>query len=506
MYLTLEVVSPQAVSLGAQRRHVVGQKGLTIGRADGNDWIIPDQYISKQHARISFRNGGFFVEGLGRNPIALTNPGNPLPGRQPHALKNGDHLFLDQYDILVTILQGDPPQVGPPAAVDDPFGIADADAGAPEAAPLVPDVWDSAMPVSDTAELDPLEALGSGARPALRELPPVNLQPDSPLRDPFAPPRVPAAPSSGGASGAIPAGWDQSARPASGIPANWERSVVSPPPQPPPAAPPARLRVSDYGPQSAPAPLPQGQMMRRSPLPRAAPAPQPVRPAPSPPVPPRAPPAAAPVAALSPAAAPATLAPGGLVELLRGAGLDERDLSPEVMRELGQVLRIVVQGVMDVLHARAEIKSQFRLPLTRVQAKENNPLKLSPNVESALHTLLAHRNPGYLGAVEAFDEAFVDIRNHQMAVLEGVRVAFNSMLEAFDPQELQKEFDESVKRGGRLGLGAKSKYWELYTERFARLGRDADDTFRRLFGDVFAQAYERQLERLKSLAARRDKN
>jgi type VI secretion system FHA domain protein len=200
--------------------------------------------------------------------------------------------------------------------------------------------------------------------------------------------------------------------------------------------------------------------------------------------------------------------PNSLIELLRGAGLSERDLSPELMRELGQVFRIVVQGVMEVLHARAVIKAQFRLPFTQVQTKENNPLKLSPNVESALHTLLVERNPGYLAVVPAFDEAFADIRNHQMALLEGVRVAFDSMLEAFNPEELQKDFDAVTKHGGPLAgmLGAKSKYWDLYVERFTALQRDADDTFRRLFGDVFAEAYQGQLERLKSLASQHNKN
>jgi type VI secretion system protein ImpI len=83
-------------------------------------------------------------------------------------------------------------------------------------------------------------------------------------------------------------------------------------------------------------------------------------------------------------------------------------------------------------------------------------------------------------------------------MLEGVRVAFDAMLGAFDPHELERDFERSVKRAGLLsGLGGKSKYWELYTERFSRFGKDADDTFRRLFGDFFAEAYEMQLERLK---------
>ncbi len=66
MYLSLEVVSPQGASLGAQRRQVVGASGLSIGRTPGNDWVIPDPYISKLHARISCVNGAYFIESLAR--------------------------------------------------------------------------------------------------------------------------------------------------------------------------------------------------------------------------------------------------------------------------------------------------------------------------------------------------------------------------------------------------------------------------------------------------------
>jgi type VI secretion system FHA domain protein len=208
-----------------------------------------------------------------------------------------------------------------------------------------------------------------------------------------------------------------------------------------------------------------------------------------------------------PVARPSAEPPGtALAALLKGAGLADPELSPETAQELGQVLRIVVQGVMDVLQARSNIKSQFRLPMTRIGATENNPLKLSPNVESALHTLLVQRNPGYLPTVQAFEDAFNDIRNHQMAMLEGMRAAFKSMLESFEPERLDEQI-EPGKRGGRLGFGSgKSKYQELYAAWYARLGKDADDTFRRLFGDVFAEAYEKQLERLKRISRESGKN
>ena len=508
MYLTLEVVSPQAASLGAQRRQVVGPKGLTIGRAPGNDWLIPDPYVSKQHARITFSDGRFFVEGLGRNPIAIGTADNAIPSSQPTPLNSGDRLFIDQYEILVTALPGDPPglvqasrqpglapsELAQPVS-DDPFADSASSGEAfasdtpvpvtPSETPAshIPDVWHGGVPdpSAETAELDPLAALGpSGARSPQQALPPVNWQQASPLGDHYQPP-APVAPKA-----PLP----------QGIPDNWARSILIPRP-----AIADREPVAPQRPAASPPPV-QRRLVGEPAAPVAAPNPAGLRPPAAPQPPARPTPDSAPKRTV---ATPAPAAGLDLTELLRGAGVSERDLSPEVAQELGKVLRVVIQGVMEVLQARAEIKSQFRLPLTRVQARENNPLKLSPNVESALHTLLVQRNPGYLPTVQAFEDAFADIRNHQMAMLEGVRVAFEAMLSAFEPQELEKEFERTVKRAGLLGgLSGKSRYWELYSERFSRFGRDADDTFRRLFGEFFAEAYERQLERLKTLRSGRD--
>ena len=176
-------------------------------------------------------------------------------------------------------------------------------------------------------------------------------------------------------------------------------------------------------------------------------------------------------------------------------------MSPEMARELGQVLRIVVQGLMEVLQSRAEIKSQLRMSMTRMQSSENNPLKFSPNVEAALHTLLVERNRGYLPTVRAFQEALLDIRNHQIAVLSGIRTAFNQMLEQFDPEKIDEELEKQSKRGGLLNLGGKgARFRDQYVEQFQSIARDPDESFKRLFGEFFAQAYEEQMDRLKAAA------
>lgn len=169
----------------------------------------------------------------------------------------------------------------------------------------------------------------------------------------------------------------------------------------------------------------------------------------------------------------------------------------ETAESLGRILRTVVQGAVEVLQARAEIKDQFRLPLTRISTAENNPLKFSVNAEDALNALLGRRNPAYLGPVEAFEDAFDDIRFHQMAMLAGMRAGFEHAMKRFDPTRLQEAFDKRGKRGGLLQMSGKSRYWELYTDEFRELSADPEEAFKRLFGEVFATAYEQQLQELK---------
>jgi type VI secretion system FHA domain protein len=184
--------------------------------------------------------------------------------------------------------------------------------------------------------------------------------------------------------------------------------------------------------------------------------------------------------------------------LLEAAGLEGARVTPELAQQFGQILRVVVAGLMDVLRARDKIKDEFRMRMTTYKQADNNPLKFSVNVEDALHNLLVKRNAAYLGPVEAFEDAFLDVRNHQMAMLAGVRVAYEAMLAEFDPERLQKEFDPAAKGANFLAGGAKAKYWELYRNRFHDMVKDADSSFRHLFGDDFAKAYEEQLARLKA--------
>lgn len=237
------------------------------------------------------------------------------------------------------------------------------------------------------------------------------------------------------------------------------------------------------------------------PRPSASAAPK-VRPAPKEPAPPAAAPAAAVDSRVAPVEARAAPAPNAagldFASLLEAAGIESMRITPELSQQFGKILRVVVAGLMDVLRARDKIKDEFRMRMTTFKQTDNNPLKFSANVEDALHNLLVKRNAAYLGPVEAFEDAFLDVRNHQMAMLAGVRVAYEAMLAEFDPERLQEVFEPQAKGANFLSGGAKAKYWELYRNRFHDMVKDADSSFRNLFGDDFAKAYEEQLARLKA--------
>src|SRR5690606_38657454 len=196
-----------------------------------------------------------------------------------------------------------------------------------------------------------------------------------------------------------------------------------------------------------------------------------------------APPAPAPAPQPAPAPEPARAA-------APGAG-DQAALPPGT----DAILAIVVDGVMEVLRARAEIKNTFRLPVTIVQRSENNPLKFAATPAEAIDKILGADNAAFLSGADAFEDAFDDIRCHQMAMLAGMRAAFESLLFHFNPDRMEQELDSSGKRSPFAGKG---RYWERYRENFANAVKDPDESFRRMFGDEFARAYEAQLARLKS--------
>jgi type VI secretion system protein ImpI len=438
MTLTLHVTGPQAATLGRAEK-TFGEEGGTIGRVAANAWVLPDRMVSSYHARVLWRDNTFYIEDTGSTNGVFVND-TRLAANTPQPIASGDVIFIEPYEIRASIETRASMAVDARQAfgVNDPFGFAEPAVSGP-------------LP---TGELDPLRALGYQAPQAAPAAPrAVDLQGRSALDGHYRPP-APVLPIPDFSPAADPF-------PPGGIPADYDplSSAPSLPAMPLPVMPPA--------PPAAPE-------SRETPPSARAQAPPPVRPQ-----------------APAPAGPHVTLA-----EVLAGAGIEHAAVTPELARGFGKILRVVVSGVMDVLQARQRIKEEFRIRRTTFMPRENNPLKHSANVDDALHNLLVKRNAAYLGPVEAFEDAFDDVRNHQMAMLAGVRAGVEKMLREFDPDRLQQEFDREP-RNAVISMPARLRYWDQYREKVHGILEDADTSFRELFGEEFARAYEEQLERLK---------
>jgi predicted component of type VI protein secretion system len=166
-------------------------------------------------------------------------------------------------------------------------------------------------------------------------------------------------------------------------------------------------------------------------------------------------------------------------------------------QQFEDVARLAVQGLLEVLRVRTQVKNSFRLPTTSIKPVENNPLKFAPTAEDAFHKLFVRRNPGDLDPVEAFREGFDDVTFHQTAVLAGIRAGFNALLAALHPQKLEEVYERKRKRTAVLPLGNnKTKYWEMYCAQFEEIDRDREAHFQLLFGEEFARAYNEHLQKL----------
>jgi predicted component of type VI protein secretion system len=105
MALRLEVISNQRQALGALSSIVLGVSGGSIGRALDNDWALPDprRYLSGHHARIHFRQGGYYLEDSSTNGVFVNDAAAPQGRRGLYALRDGDVLRMGEYRIRVGI-------------------------------------------------------------------------------------------------------------------------------------------------------------------------------------------------------------------------------------------------------------------------------------------------------------------------------------------------------------------------------------------------------------------
>ena len=497
--------------------------GGSIGRGSDSSLVLPDpeRFISRTHASVEFRAGRYVIVDKGKSMPVQVN-GRALGQGVEAAIADGDEIVIGSYRMRVTAIASGVQAVPPPSSVG---------------------------PAKD----DPLALFGApAATPPLRQPPPAAAAPartPSILDDPFAQP-LPAtgdvllpnaaSASASGVSGPTPHLPDDFdfglglAGPSANIDEAFglsPRGIGDPfPPSSPLAENPIGPSVDDplaaFGivgsvpasvPQRNDTPELQGSFRVPKARPEIAPLPPESRPSEPPP-----PPASVGISTPGPeiidplalfGGAP-SIAPQGvasassaravsgdaLAAFLQGAGVPSLQvpggLTPETMRQLGQVFREAVQGTLDLLLARATIKREVRADMTLIVGRENNPLKFSPNVETALAHLLAPQAPGFKAPLEAMKDAYNDLRSHQFGFMAGMRAALTSVLQRFDPVNLERRLTDKSVMDSVLPMNRRAKLWDLFQSLYGDISKEAEDDFHTLFGREFLRAYQAQIERL----------
>jgi type VI secretion system protein len=432
------------------------EQGGSIGRRDDNDWVLPDpeRFISGRHAVISFDDGRFFITDVSSNGVFINHADSPIGNDGQSPLQQGDTLTIGEYEIGVSLRESaiQSAEASSFDALDDPYArLLDENAG-----------------IQLEPGFTPLDA----QRHLVAE-PPFSLDETTQPDLESAPPSVPTPPVAAASEADHVSDLNSCFSQASLIPEDWETESAPSPPMPasPPSAPTSKVphlhsvdgRVSQPIADQIQA-TPSAEGTRDS-------------------------------VSADQEVLRAALAEGlGLSHAM----LDEIPL-PELLENLGRIMRSSVEGAMSVLRARAQMKSEFRMSQTMIRPVENNPLKFSVNTEEALrHIIDPKPNSGYLSPMAAFREAHEDAEAHMLAVMVGMQSALSAVIQRFKPDNLEQRLGQSALLE-KIPLYRRAKSWELFTRLYGEIANEVEDDFQRLFGRAFSQAYESQIRRLASI-------
>lgn len=522
------VKSPPGVSLSEEHKSF-GPEGGLIGRGADNDWVLsdPERFLSSKHCKVSKEGEGYYLTDLSTNGTFVNASPEPVGRGARVALNDGDNIDIGDYRFKVALeallddFPGSPFADSAPAATEPGSGPAFGESQpSPESMHMSSDYGGSVGDIAPDAlkVSDPLVALDKAER---------GLDSDTPaaVKDPFA---LGGSQEDSADLLQEAAQWPEVKEESSVLPDDWDEDISLLGPR---QARDGSARESKPGaatPDSAQSlPSDDSLIVKRSSLQSKPAAPAPGRQgrgtqsgARSQPRSRSADTGAKPAQSKAQASAArrttgrresgrdAPKAAAGSVDrsLLEALGLAHSELSDEQVREIhatvGTMMRETLEGLMQVLRSRASIKNEFRMNMTTIQPVENNPIKFSASSEEVLDIMFLRQSRAYKAPVDAVQESFNTIADHQVAMIAGIRSAFKAAMTRFDPLVLEEEFKQSGKGSLVPGLN-KGKFWSAYQAHYQQVVNNMERSFQEMFGDEFVQAYEDQLRKLAS-ARKRD--
>lgn len=431
MSLCLTITSYHKITPGQCPEKSLNQGSMAIGRSSDNDWVLPDpeRLVSSQHCVIQYKDGRYYLTDNSTNGVELVNAGIRLRRGNSEPLQDGELIRIGDYEIQARIDFNVQAIDSQPFAGDSPNSfeaLMGAVVNTPTPVPVIAPQFQGA------SSMDTLPDLFDFLSPTA--VPPPTMPDHVPAeRHDFRPPTPVAVPV---VEKPVVAG--------SVIPEDWDLFGDTP-------APVVTAPATVATPEPPPAPV------------------------------------------IAPSVAE-TLQPDLLQAFLRGAGLDQLRLDKAdacaQMENIGRSYRLMVEGLIDVLRARASLKGEFRMQQTMIQPAENNPLKFAPNADEALLLLLRHGNQAFMAPDLAVRDSFDDLRAHQLAVMAGVEAAIKHLLKRFEPAQLEERMGKPTGLSSLFNGSRQAQYWQQFTELYSNISREAQEDFQDLFGREFSRAYE----------------
>ncbi|MEW6632563.1 MAG: type VI secretion system-associated FHA domain protein TagH [Pseudomonadota bacterium] len=177
-----------------------------------------------------------------------------------------------------------------------------------------------------------------------------------------------------------------------------------------------------------------------------------------------------------------------LREIARAAGiapelLQSRD-PHDVAAEIGVVLRTTVEQLSLLLKARAAAKVLAKSAhRTMIGAEDNNPLKFVPSTDDILEIMFAKRRAGYLDARHSIEDAFRDLKTHEIATYAAMQAALSRLLDDLSPEAIAKKIPPAS------FSSRKSQAWDALVATWRTMEDEHENGMLDVFLAYFAEAY-----------------
>lgn len=156
----------------------------------------------------------------------------------------------------------------------------------------------------------------------------------------------------------------------------------------------------------------------------------------------------------------------------------------EVASEIGVILRVVAEELATLLKARAAAKSMVKSShRTMIGGAENNPLKFVPSTGEMLEIMFSRRRPGYMDAARSVEDAFRDLKTHEMATYAAMQTALARLIEDISPATIEKKLTPSS------FMSKKARAWDALLAAWAAREEVHENGMLDVFLAYFSEAY-----------------